>query len=201
MKIFFQQKTNVPLTVTICYLFLLTGCVTTRKGANDYFESANTKSYQGNYKGAIKDFGRVLKINPKHAKAYLGRSNVKYNLKNYKGAIEDCSTAIRLNPGLIDAHFNLGLSYYELKEFKQAIKELDNSIAKRPDDAEAHYVRGKAKMHTGDTLGACNDWQEAANMSYARAEKMRKKYCANINAQPKIDEEAPAQVREVRDNR
>ena len=135
-----------------------------------------------------------------YAKAYLGRSNVKYNLKNYKGAIEDCHTAIRLNPRLIDAYFNLGISHYELKQYKNAIEEFNHSIAKRPNDAEAYYIRGKAKMQVGDTLGACKDWQHASKMSYNRAARMQKKYCANVDLKQKIEEEAPAQVREIRDN-
>lgn len=186
------------LCTFLSLLLLNIACVSTKKGAEAYFKSGNIKSYQGNYRGAIKDFGRALKVNPQHAKAYLGRSNVKYNLKNYQGAIEDCSAAIRLNPNLVDAYFNLGISYYELKRYKNAIKEFDHSIAKRPNDAEAYYIRGKAKMQVGDTLGACHDWERASKMSYTRAIKMQKKYCADTRIRQKIEEEAPAQVREVR---
>ena len=175
--------------------------MSTRQGAEAYFKSGSIKSQQGNYKGAIKDFGRVLKINPTHAKAYLGRSNIKYNLKNYKGAIEDCSAAIRLNPDLTDAYFNLGISYYELKKYKQAVAEFDRSIQRRPQDAEAHYLRGRAKMHIGDNTGACSDWKKAASMSYTQAAEMQKKHCSNIPKASKMLEEAPAQVREVRDNK
>ena len=178
----------------------LVGCTTTRQGAEAYFKSGSIKSQQGNYKGAMKDFGRVLKINPRYAKAYLGRSNIKYNLKNYQGAIEDCSTAIRLNPDLADAYFNLGISYYELKKYKKAVEEFNRSIQRRSKDAEAYYLRGKAKMRLGDTPGACNDWQKAIEMSYTQAAEMQQKYCTDAPKNAKMLEEAPAQVREVRDN-
>lgn len=192
---FYSKYTFLLLSIS-----LLVGCMTTKQGADAYFKSGDIKSKQGNYKGAIRDFGRAIKVNPQHAKAYLGRSSVKYNLKNYTGAIEDCSAAIRLNPKLTDAYFNLGISYYELKKYKQAIAEFDRSIVQKPQDAEAYYIRGKAKMHTGDTLGACNDWALAAKMSYIRAANMQKKYCANTDNKQKMTEESPAQVREIRDN-
>ncbi|HAS44563.1 MAG TPA: hypothetical protein DCS93_29055 [Microscillaceae bacterium] len=197
MNNLFYSKYNYILLICC----LLAGCVSTRQGAEAYFKSGSIKSQQGNYKGAIKDFGRVLKINPKHAKAYLGRSNIKYNLKNYSGAIEDCSAAIRLNPELTDAYFNLGISYYELKKYKQAVAEFDKSIQRRPQDAEAYYLRGRAKMHMGDNPGACNDWQKAASMSYTQATEMQKKHCKDTPKAGKMLEEAPAQVREVRDNK
>ncbi|OJJ13926.1 hypothetical protein BKI52_44985 [marine bacterium AO1-C] len=185
---------------TLLIFSFLGGCITTHQGAESYFRSGSIKSQEGNYKGAMKDFKRVLKINPKHAKAYLGRSNIKYNLKNYKGAIEDCSTAIRLNPELTDAYFNLGISYYELKRYKKAIAEFDRSIKRRPQDAEAYYLRGKAKMRMGNASGACSDWQKAVGMSYTQAAEMQKKYCTNKPNANKMLEEAPAQVRETRDN-
>lgn len=196
-----MRFSKVNILTFIITTIVIFSCVTSRKGADAYFKSANLKSYQGDYKGAVKDFGRALKMNPSHAKAYLGRSNVQYNLKNYKGAIEDCNKAIGLNPDLIDAYFNLGISYYELKKYKQAVSKLSTSIRRKPNDPEAYYIRGKAKMHLGDTLGACNDWKYAASMSYTRAAKMQKKYCGDFNQTPTIEEEAPAQVREIRDNR
>lgn len=193
------SKASILLSIIITVVTI--GCITSRKGAEVYFKSGNIKSYQGDYKGAIRDFGKALKVNPSHAKAYLGRSNVKYNLKNYQGAIEDCNKAIGLNPHLIDAYFNLGISYYELKKYKKAVSELSTSIRQKPNDPEAYYIRGKAKMHLGDTLGACNDWKYAASLSYSRAAKIQKKYCGNFNQSTTIEEEAPAQVREIKDNR
>ncbi|WP_299457889.1 tetratricopeptide repeat protein [uncultured Microscilla sp.] len=195
---FFLKLNSLSFIIIIT---IIVGCMSGRKGADAYFKSGNIKSYQGDYKGAVKDFGRALKVNPLHAKAYLGRSNVKYNLKNYRGAIEDCNTAIQLNPDLIDAYFNLGISYYELKKYKEAVSKLSTSIRRKPNDPEAYYIRGKAKMHLGDTLGACNDWQYAASMSYLRAAKIQKKYCTGFSKNAAMEEEAPAQVREIRDNR
>ena len=89
----------------------LVGCTTTRQGAEAYFKSGSIKSQQGNYKGAMKDFGRVLKINPRYAKAYLGRSNIKYNLKNYQGAIEDYTRAIEINESEGNSSANQSIYY------------------------------------------------------------------------------------------
>ena len=52
----------------------------------------------GNYKGAIADYDKAIKLNPKDAKAYNNRGGTKNMLGDYKGAIADWEKAIELNP-------------------------------------------------------------------------------------------------------
>jgi len=50
------------------------------------------------YKGAIEDYTRAIKLNPNRAGTYYNRGIAKYNLGDYKEAIEDYTRAIELDP-------------------------------------------------------------------------------------------------------
>ena len=53
-----------------------------------------------NYKGAIADYDKAIKLDPKYISAYYNRGLAKYDLKDYEGASSDFDKANELNPEL-----------------------------------------------------------------------------------------------------
>lgn len=54
-----------------------------------YHNSGVRKSYDGDFKGALKDFNEAIRQNPKAANSYLSRGTAKYKLEDYRGACID----------------------------------------------------------------------------------------------------------------
>ena len=78
------------------------------------FDSGAWKFIGHNYKGAIQDFNKVIKINPKNGGAYYCRGMAKAELKDYRGAMQDYNKAIEINPEDADAYCFRGIIKKEL---------------------------------------------------------------------------------------
>ena len=67
--------------------------------ANDaeyYYESANKKADKGDHFGAILDYTKAIKLDPKHINAYYNRSISKALLGGIKGACVDANKVVSL---------------------------------------------------------------------------------------------------------
>jgi len=76
-----------------------------------FYNKAQVRVAQKNYKDAIKNFNKVLDLEPRYAEAYVSRGNVKrvFN-EDYDGAIEDYTKAIKNDK---NACYYRGLAYYK----------------------------------------------------------------------------------------
>ena len=99
------------------------------------FGKAWDKRNKKDYKGAIKDYTKIIALKPKSTYAYLYRGNVKAILKDYNGAIDDYNKAIEID----------------------AVEP--SHVTK-----SAYLDRGRAKFALGDNIGACLDWKKAEEL-------------------------------------
>jgi tetratricopeptide (TPR) repeat protein len=99
-----------------------------------FFDNGVTKTEKEEYKAAISDYSKAIKINPQYADAYFYRGCAKHRLEDYKGAISDFSKAIQINPNYVDAYYYRGLAKDDLARFesnknkKKEIMTLDDSL-------------------------------------------------------------------------
>ena len=136
------------------------------------------------YEQAIKDFNKVIELNPNYAEAYYGRGYAYAELNQPERAIEDYSNAIKLNPKLAEAYNNRGLAYVKLNEYERAIKDYDKAIALNPDDAKAYINRGNAYANLNEHERAIEDFSEAIALNPDDAEA----YINRGNAYAKLNE-------------
>ena len=137
------------------------------ESAEFYNKRGNEKYDAEDYKGAISDFSKAIKINPQYADAYNNRGNVKLDLNIYKGAISDFSKAIKINPQYGDAYYNSGLAKENLKDFEGAISDYTKAIEIYPkgeDAGDAYHGRGYAKEMLKDFEGAIKDYTKATKL-------------------------------------
>ena len=66
----------------------------------------NIKSKKGDHNGAISDYTKAIKINPKFYRVYFNRGLSKGKLNDYEGAISDFTKAIKINPNYSEAFNN-----------------------------------------------------------------------------------------------
>lgn len=139
-----------------------------RKGAGDRFSSAAQKYKQGDYQGALADYNRVIKTNPRSANAYYNRGLLKATkLQDYSGALADYNRAIQIKPAYDAAYTNRGnLKATNLQDYPGALADYNRAIALKPRNANAYYNRGILKhRYLKDLAGGIADLQQAAKIA------------------------------------
>ena len=107
-----------------------------------YFNRAFNKSKEGDHNGAIKDYTKVIKINPKEANAFYNRGLAKKNINDFSGAIKDFTSSLKINPNDKEAYYMRGKSKDGNKDYKGAIEDLKKAIKVDPNYVEAHTEIG-----------------------------------------------------------
>ena len=137
-----------------------------------FYNDEGIKKYEtGDYKGAILDYDKSIKLDPNYAKAIYNRGLSKYELEDYLEAIKDFDKAIELgykNPNLYTTR---GLCNYKIKDYYEFLWDYDKAIELDPNVAIYYVNRGVAKEMTFNTYGAITDYSEAIsiNPDYALA--------------------------------
>jgi tetratricopeptide (TPR) repeat protein len=142
-----------------------------------YFQRGLAHYELNMYDNAIKDFSKVISIEPENVNAYTKLANVILNgnwagkinvtdsnsfigntkLEYYQKAIQYCNKAIELEPNHREAYFIKGMCNYYLNQNQEAIKDFDKAIELDPNKSDAYIQRGFAKMHNKDYLGVLLD--------------------------------------------
>ena len=135
------------------------------ENAEFYYKRAIKKHKKGDFYGAISDYSKAIKINPRYSKAYNNRGSSKSALKDNDGAIADYSKAIEINPNDEQAYFNRGnVKNTFLNDNDGAIADYSKAIEINPNNGIAYKNRGVTKELIGDMKGACADWTKALDL-------------------------------------
>jgi len=79
------------------------------------------------YEQIIKDYNKIIQINPDFIFAYYNRANIRCSLKDYRQAVIDYTEAINLNPEFADAYYNRGLTRLSLGDTSKGIADLSKA--------------------------------------------------------------------------
>ncbi len=92
----------------------------------DYLNSAADKSLKGDYRGALADYNRALKIDDSEASVYVFRGDLKAaRFNDLKGAVADYNKAIQLLPDYGWAYQSRSiLKYHKLHDRLGAINDM-----------------------------------------------------------------------------
>ena len=80
-----------------------------------------------NFKRAINDFTRAIRINPENTDIYLVRANAKIKCENFKKAIEDLNLYLKCNSNSINALLDRGDCYLNLHNIELALKDFNDA--------------------------------------------------------------------------
>lgn len=124
------------------------------------------------YKSAIDDCQKALKIDPKNEIAYIRMADSYFFMENpnYIEAMKNYNEAINLNEKNKTALHNRGFAKKELKDYRGAIDDFNKAIIIDAEYASAYMNRGICKSLLGDTPGACIDWYLAGELGEAEAQ-------------------------------
>jgi len=122
------------------------------------------KAKNGDLDGALADFDRAVKANPKDDAPYYNRAQARRLKKDIAGAIADYTRAIELGSTNPAAYNNRGNARAENNERDGAIADYTRAIELKPDYARAYYNRAVAKKAKGDASGADADFKHAQEL-------------------------------------
>ena len=99
----------------------------TKDTATSFYESGISKLSLQDYRGAIQDFNKAIKLNPNDVEAFYGRGLSKDSLEDYKGAIEDLNKAIELDPKYVEAFSGRGIAKISLGQKSSGCLDLSKA--------------------------------------------------------------------------
>jgi len=117
------------------------------------------------YDGAIENFTKAMKLNPKYSEAYNNRG-IAYTAKgNHEKAFEDYNTAIELDPEFFYAFINRGKLYSDKNEYEWAIEDYSRAIELNPNNPVAYYNRANAYSSQRNFEQAISDYSRAIELN------------------------------------
>jgi len=150
----------------------------------EHFQLARYAAEKGNLDEAVRQYEKVLELDPKNARAHLnlgivyGRQNnliaeppkdivdlAGYHLEQlpkkslWKKEISEYNEALRIDPNFAEAHFNLGVAYQEKGKLKEAIAEYEKALQIYPKYLEAHNNLGILYFRRGMLDQALAEYQ------------------------------------------
>ncbi len=137
------------------------------------YDSGLAKSKLREYEQAIKDYTRVIELNPSHALAYNNRGFAWIHLRNYVGALRDLDKAIHLNPKEAMFYDSRGSLNVKNGEFEKSISDYDKAISLDKNFATAYFNRGVAKKKLKKEKEAEKDFKKAIDLNPVFAIKKR----------------------------
>jgi tetratricopeptide (TPR) repeat protein len=114
--------------------------------------AAHEKS--GNIEEAIKDYLKIIKLDPTLPAAYNNLGRLYYRDAKFPEAIESLKHACRLAPKLAAPRALMGFVYFEMGDFENAQKELRIASQVNPSDRNSKLFLARSMVELKDPKGA-----------------------------------------------
>jgi tetratricopeptide (TPR) repeat protein len=99
------------------------------------------RARQNDLAGAVEDYSRALKLDPRYLPALANRASARYHLKQYDKVVEDCTRALRRQPRLAKAWLFRGLAKAHLGSGTDAREDLFKFLRLAPYSPYVNYIR------------------------------------------------------------
>jgi tetratricopeptide (TPR) repeat protein len=132
-----------------------------------------TLAEQNQHSAALRDFNRVIELNPGLAIAYRNRAELLATLERMNEAVADYSRAIELLPDDAELYAARGYAWQRLGEFDRASADLDRALEISPDQVDLLTQRGNLEAEWGEYERAVADFRQAIANEPDRAEAYR----------------------------
>jgi len=122
--------------------------------ADNFNKSGLEKLKAHDSKGAIADFTRAIKENPKNGDSYGLRGIAKFEIGDKSGGIEDLNKCLKINPKDGDAYYNRGIRRYIYNDKEGGLADINKAeqlgcSAVKKWKSE-HLINGELKTETVD---------------------------------------------------
>jgi tetratricopeptide (TPR) repeat protein len=140
-----------------------------------YYNRANLKNNNGDFKGAIIDFDKTLAICPDYSDVYNNRAYAKVNLGDKQGALADFDKAIAISPTPYMCYCGRGNVKKTMNDIKGAISDFNKAISVNPNEGEAYNDRGVANYTSNNYKDAIADFNKVISIDPKNADAYNSK--------------------------
>jgi len=106
-----------------------------RRLADAHRHFGNLHGDRQEYRAAVANYGRAIRLDPSYAEAYYSRGVLHWReFGDYERAIEDLTTVLELAPSRAEAYFNRALACKMNQEVDQAIADFERYLEVGRDD-------------------------------------------------------------------
>ncbi len=105
--------------------------------ADSILAVANQKLGYKDYLGSIREYNRVIRMQPKNIVANQNRAFAKFQVGDQDGALTDAQATIKIDPKNRQAHFILGEVLSGQQKYDRALKEYQTVLKAEPGNLEA----------------------------------------------------------------
>jgi tetratricopeptide (TPR) repeat protein len=134
-----------------------------RPDAEWYLQRGQIYLILKDFKQAIRDFSKIIKLKPDDIYGYKYRGDAYLAKGDYLKAIQDFTTAIRLDMNYPGIYCSRGEARYHIQDFTGAIEDYTEGI-KQESDGYAYSNRGRAYCAINQKKLANEDFIEAARL-------------------------------------
>ena len=147
---------------------------------------------KGDPEGALEDYDRATRINPRYADAYYNRGNIFDERQEHAKAIAEYTKAIEITPAY-EYLTNRARSYQLLKDFGRAIPDYTQAVQIRPEESGSYFSRGNSFAEMGERDAAVGDFRKAVETAQEATHRIA--YQARLYHVQGLKEQAEAQYR------
>lgn len=136
-----------------------------RNAEADGLHRSGVQRYErGDLKGALRDYTRALRFDPRRADILNDRGIVRKAMGDARLAMDDYGAAIETDPGFWAAYANRGTLLAQRGDYDGALVEFDRGIRIRPREATLYYYRANSRGCVMDYDGALTDYTKALRL-------------------------------------
>ncbi len=146
-----------------------------------YYSLGKEKSKVEDYAGAIVEFDKAIKLNPKYLRAYYGRGRAQSELGDHDSATASLTQVLEMDSDKADAYYIRGSIKARRGDYAEAIVDLDKAIELDAQYADAYSNRGGIKFLLGKS--------EEANGNSEKAQSLYEASIADCDKAIEIDPE------------
>jgi tetratricopeptide (TPR) repeat protein len=161
------------------------------RDADTYDRAARESLARRDWKSAIDEFDRAIRLDPSRAESYIGLGIARWGLGDRQAAIQAFQQAAATDPKSADAHFNIGLAWKELGETSKAAAEWNTAIRLKPDHESARLNLAVLLQEGGQIENAVAEYRRILNSNPKSAEAhnwLGVAYLQKNSMHPAIDE-------------
>ena len=149
----------------------------------------NTFCSLGRFDLAMREFEKVISLDPRNAEAFNNMGIVLGKMGNIKKAEKAFNDSITLKPRNPDAHNNLGLLHMLQGRHETAISNFREALSLMPNSAVIHVNLGRAYIHIDKISMGCYHFKIAKGLDpdYRPGIELFSKLCPDSNFLPKVE--------------
>jgi tetratricopeptide (TPR) repeat protein len=138
-----------------------------RKKFHEIFRRGKEKFDANDFRGAVREMNRSLKLKPRHSEAYYLRSLARQRLRDDKGSSRDMEKYVLLtNRKTISMSMRIGSREIAMGNMEAGLKSMGHAISRKCDGIAAGFInRGHMMELAGDSRSAIRQFTQAVEAS------------------------------------